>query len=148
MCEQKRPGESATDPARVIAKMQVPQHLERHIGNIGSIPTPPDSYRHACTGHLIGANLILDLARARSASTSRSRGSAVVTRELISVVAAAATSSMARSKAASFAFEGVLKPLSLRTNCSDAARISVSVAGGSKLNKVRIFLHITHARTV
>ena len=42
----------------------------------------------------------------------------------------------------SFAFEGWLKPLIFRTNCSEAARISSSVAGGSKLNRGRIFLHI------
>jgi hypothetical protein len=36
-------------------------------------------------------------------------------------------------KAASLAWDGLLKPLSLRTNCSAAARISSSVAGGSKL---------------
>ena len=41
--------------------------------------------------------------------------------------------STARSKASSLAFEGRLKPLSLRTNCSDEARISSSVAGGLKL---------------
>ena len=35
-----------------------------------------------------------------------------------------------------------MKPLSLRTNCSEAARISCSVAGGSKLNSVLMFLHI------
>jgi hypothetical protein len=35
-----------------------------------------------------------------------------------------------------------LKPLSLRTNCKEAARISASVAGGSKLNKVRMLLHM------
>src|SRR5438105_6143382 len=45
-------------------------------------------------------------------------------------------------KAAMFAFEGLLKPESLRTNCSDAARISSSVAGGSKLNSVLMFLHM------
>ncbi len=32
-----------------------------------------------------------------------------------------------------------VKPLSLRTNCSDAARISASVAGGSKLKSVLMF---------
>ena len=31
---------------------------------------------------------------------------------------------------AAFADDGLLKPLSFRTNCSDAARISSSVAGG------------------
>jgi len=35
-----------------------------------------------------------------------------------------------------------MKPLNLRTNCSDAARISSSVAGGSKLNSVLMLRHI------
>jgi len=39
-------------------------------------------------------------------------------------------------------FEGVLKPLIFLTNCSDAARISASVTGGSKLNNVLMFRHI------
>ena len=70
----------------------------------------------------------------------------MVTRELMRVVAAAATSSMARSNAAWLPLEGALKPLSLRTNCKEAARISVSVAGGSKLKSVRIFRHIRVSR--
>ncbi len=62
--------------------------------------------------------------------------------EKISLCAEAATSATARSKAASLAFEGLLKPLSLRTNCSAAARISSSVAGGSKLKSVRMLRHM------
>jgi hypothetical protein len=58
------------------------------------------------------------------------------------LLAAAATSSTARSNAAWLAFEGLLKPLSFLTNCTEAARISASVAGGSKLNKVLMFLHM------
>ena len=34
------------------------------------------------------------------------------------------------------AFDGLAKPLTFRTNCSDAARISSSVTGGSKLNAI------------
>jgi hypothetical protein len=34
----------------------------------------------------------------------------------------------------------------LRTYCSDAARISASETGGSKLNSILIFLHIAHTR--
>src|SRR5262249_36528034 len=51
-------------------------------------------------------------------------------------------SSMAVLKAASLECEGLLKPLILRTNCKDAARISSSVVGGSKLKRFLIFLHI------
>jgi hypothetical protein len=39
--------------------------------------------------------------------------------------------------------DGVLKPLIFLTNCSEAARISSSLAGGSKLKSVRMFLHIS-----
>jgi hypothetical protein len=42
----------------------------------------------------------------------------------------------------SFAFDGFVKPLILRTNCSAAARTSSSVVGGSKLKSGLIFRHI------
>jgi hypothetical protein len=89
-----------------------------------------------------GPNRVADRAFAFCASSSRLRGCAGVTSERIRILADAATSSTARSNAASFAFEGTLKPLSLRTNCSDASRISSSVAGGSKLNSVLMFRHM------
>jgi hypothetical protein len=38
--------------------------------------------------------------------------------------------------------EGVVNPLSLRTNWSDEAWISSSLAGGAKLKSVRMFRHI------
>ena len=53
-----------------------------------------------------------------------------------------AISSTAASKALSFAFDGLLKPLIFLTNWSEAARISSEVTGGSKLKRVLIFLHI------
>jgi hypothetical protein len=56
-------------------------------------------------------------------------------------VAAAEISSTARSNATWLIFEGALKPLSFRTNCNEALRISSGVAGGSKLNRVLMFLH-------
>ena len=39
--------------------------------------------------------------------------------------------------------DGVAKQESFRTNCSAAARIPASVAGGSKLKSVRMFRHIS-----
>ena len=51
-------------------------------------------------------------------------------------------SSTENRNAASFAFDGFVKPLTLRTNCSAAARISSSVDGGSKLKSVLMFLHM------
>ena len=67
----------------------------------------------------------------------------MVTNELSISCAAAATRSTARSKAASFAFDGRLKPDNFLTNCKEAARTSSLVAGGSKLNRVLMLLHIT-----
>ena len=53
-----------------------------------------------------------------------------------------AISSIARANTASFAFDGFVDPLTFRTNCSAAARISLSVAGGSKLWRVLMFRHM------
>src|ERR1700690_3142181 len=79
-----------------------------------------------------GPNLAVDRARSFSDSTSRLRGSAVVTNDRISALADAVTSSTARSNASSFAFDGLVNPQIFLTNWSDASRISTSVAGGSK----------------
>src|SRR5690606_4460006 len=81
-------------------------------------------------------------ARALAASTSRSFGGAVVWRWFRSQAETRATSSTAASKTASLTFDGLVKPLILRTYCSAAARISSSVAGGSKLKSGRMFLHM------
>src|SRR5262249_4237789 len=81
-------------------------------------------------------------ARAFVASSSRLRGGRVVSSDAMSLRAVSETSSTARSNAAAFALEGWVNPDSFRTNCSAEARISSSVAGGSKLNSVRIFRHI------
>src|SRR6266513_1766922 len=58
----------------------------------------------------------------------------------------AATSPTAALNADSFAFDGALNPLSFRTNWSDAARISSSVAGGSTLKSVLLLRHIFDLR--
>lgn len=84
-------------------------------------------------GARLGGKRFAFRARAFAISSSLVLGGAVVSRDRSSRVAAAATSSMADSNAASFTFDGLLKPLSFRTNCSEAARISPSVTGGSKL---------------
>src|SRR6185295_11257405 len=55
-------------------------------------------------------------ARAFAASISRSRGGAFVISESRSSCAAAVTFSTARSNAASLVFDGLVKPLNLRTN--------------------------------
>src|SRR5262245_59325534 len=81
-------------------------------------------------------------ARAFAASTSRSRGGAVVTRESSSSWATSVTRSTARLKTASLALEGRVVPLSLRTNCSAEARTSSSVAGGLKLCRVLMLRHM------
>ena len=65
--------------------------------------------------------------------SSRSFGGAEVTSESSSRCDASVISSTARWKASSFACEGFVKPLILRTNWSEASCTSSSVAGGSKL---------------
>src|SRR5215471_14374146 len=89
-------------------------------------------------------NLSAARALAFAASSSRFLGGAEVSSECRRRLDAAATSSIAAINAASLAFEGLLNPLTLRTNCSEAARISSSVTGGSKLKSVLIFLHMQH----
>jgi hypothetical protein len=81
-------------------------------------------------------------ARALRASTSRSRGGVLATSKSSNSCAASATRSTARPKAGSLAFEGRVKPQSLRTNWSEAARISSSVAGGWKLCRVLMLRHM------
>ena len=56
--------------------------------------------------------------------------------------------STAARKAASFVFDGLLKPLTFRTNCREAARISSSVTGGEKLKRILIFRHMSDALNV
>src|SRR5947207_308865 len=58
-------------------------------------------------------------------------GGAAVTRPSIRRCVAVATSSTARANASSFAREGFVKPLILRTYWSAASATSCSVAGGS-----------------
>src|SRR5580700_3444392 len=81
-------------------------------------------------------------ALALAASSARFFGSAVVSSACSKWPATCAISSTAARNAASLGFEGLLKPLILRTNCNDAARISSAFTGGSKLNSVLIFRHI------
>ena len=56
-----------------------------------------------------------------------------------------AISSTARANTSSFAFDGFVAPLTLRTYWSAAARISSSVAAGSKLWSVLMFRHMPRA---
>src|SRR5205823_12591832 len=72
-------------------------------------------------------------ARRFAASISRSRGGAAVTSSPSRRAVTAATSSTACANAASLACDGLVMPLTLRTNCSAAASISSSVVGGEKL---------------
>src|ERR1700736_3914068 len=89
-------------------------------------------------------NLSTARAFAFAASSSRFFGGAFVSRERRRRVEMLATSSTAARNEASLAWDGLLKPLIFLTNWSDAARISSSVTGGSKLKRVLIFLHIHH----
>src|SRR5256886_4910276 len=88
------------------------------------------------------ANRSAARARRLAASTSRSFGGAVVTSAASRCPVMWATSSTARLKASSLACEGLVDPLTLRTYCRAAARISSSVAAGSKLWRVLMFRHM------
>jgi len=87
-------------------------------------------------------NLSAARAFAFAASSSRFFGGALVSSERSKRVEMPATSSTAARNEASFAFDGLLKPVIFLTNWSDAARTSSSVTGGSKLKRVLIFLHM------
>src|ERR1700730_17025102 len=112
------------------------------------IPQAPDRYPYRGPGGMRYAfeagerKRSAALAWAFDASTSRSRGGALVTREASNSCAALATWSTARLKASWFALEGRVKPLNLRTNCREEARISSSVAGGLKLCSVLMLRHM------
>src|SRR6266496_1985163 len=84
------------------------------------------------------ANRSAARAFALAASSSRFLAGAVVSSERRRRFDTAATSSTAAIKDASLAFEGLLKPVILRTNWSEAARTSSSVTGGSKLKRERM----------
>jgi hypothetical protein len=81
-------------------------------------------------------------ALALAASVSRFLGGAVVSSDAMRPAAMEAISSTACWNAAWLGFEGLVNPLILRTNWSEAARISDSVTGGSKLNRGRILRHM------
>ncbi len=108
-------------------KDEVP-HISPSLGDVGSSLYVP--------------NLTAARAFAFAASSSRFFGGAFVSSDISNCFEIAATSSIAFSNAASFAFDGLVNPLIFRTNCNEAARISSSVTGGSKLNRFLMFLHI------
>src|SRR6266849_8673663 len=98
-----------------------------------------------CIGGTQAPNLSAARAFALAASSSRFLGGALVSSERRRRVEIPAISSTAAINEASFAFDGLLKPLIFLTNCSDAARISSAVTGGSKLKRILIFLHIRYS---
>jgi hypothetical protein len=98
------------------------------------------------TGHV--GNLCAARARALAASSARFLGGAFVSSEFRRFLETAAISSTATRNAASLTFDGLWKPLTFLTNCSEAVRISSSVAGGLKLKSVLMFLHIALPRCV
>src|SRR5689334_11772595 len=82
------------------------------------LPTESQIPGAACQFHTAGAPRKRSAVRARAfaASTWRSRGGELVTSDSSNSAATRVTSSTARLKAASLAFDGLLKPLSFRTN--------------------------------
>src|SRR6266851_10071240 len=109
------------------------QHVSRVEGRREALSTPWQTQAR---------NLSAARAFAFAASSSLLFGGAFVSSEQRRRVEMPAISSIAARNAPSFAFDGLLKPLIFLTNCSEAARTSSSVTGGSKLKSVLIFLHI------
>jgi hypothetical protein len=87
-------------------------------------------------------NLAAARAFAFAASSSRFFDGALVSSERSNRAETPATSSTAARNEASFAFDGLVNPQIFLTNCSDAARTSSSVTGGSKLKRILMFLHM------
>jgi hypothetical protein len=83
-------------------------------------------------------NLSAERALAFAASSSRFFGGASVSSERRRRVEMPEISSIAARNEASLAFDGLLKPLIFLTNWREAARISSSVTGGSKLKRTLI----------
>src|SRR5258705_236595 len=106
----------------------------------------PSSEKH--WGQPQAPNLSAARAFAFAASSSRFFGGAVVSSERRSRWEIPAISSIAARNAPSFAFDGLLNPLIFLTNCSEAARTSPSVTGGSKLKSVLMFLHTDQISSV
>jgi hypothetical protein len=116
--------------------------FSRKIGKL-----KPESTTEFRSGVFVGTqapNRSAARAFALAASTSRSLGGALVSSEWRRRVETAAISSTAAWKRASLAFDGLWIPLIFRTNCSEDARTSSEVTGGSKLKSVLIFLHMDY----
>jgi hypothetical protein len=73
---------------------------------------------------------------------ARSRGGVVATSPSSMRFELWKISSTATSKASVFCFDGLRVPAIFRTNCSAAARMSSSVAGGEKLNRGLMLRHM------
>lgn len=85
-------------------------------------------------------------ALAFAASSSRSFGGALVWSESRRRLEALAMASTAARNGASFALDGLVKPLIFLTNWNEALRTSSGVTGGWKLKRGLIFLHIRDLR--
>src|SRR5215467_2785899 len=116
---------------------ETPERFSRYFRTKGK-----SADRRAKSPALQKAKRAAERALALAASSSRFLGAAVVSSARSSLPEQAAISSIASAKAASLAFDGLLKPVIFRTNCSEAARTSSGVTGGSKLKRFLLFLHM------
>src|ERR1700730_4038045 len=105
--------------------------------------------RKKLSGVSAGLVQVANLSAARTfalvASVSRFFGVAFAASERRRRAETSAISSTAAWNEASFAFDGLVKPLIFLTNWSEAFRISSLVTGGSQLKRVLIFLHISYS---
>src|SRR5580700_12351878 len=131
-------------PSLIWRRTFVPfvERLGRHAPRERTVMSAPRSGGGKIKSSTRHANRCRARSRAFRASASRLRDGLAVSSDANRRRATSATSSTARLNAASLLREGWAKPESLRTNCSAEARISSSVAGGSKLNSVRMLRHM------
>jgi len=116
----------------------------RLLDELVTTAAPRDREVETARARARAAKRVAARARAFAASTSRSRGGAFVTSSASNSAEAVAILSTARSKAAALACEGFVKPLTLRTYCSAAARTSSSVADSGR-RRVMMLRHMDSA---
>ena len=119
--------------------MQIIEQLERSQPSAFRCPMRRDYHRNLAARERQLATLIQE--RTRTLAGRALRGSTLAVSEARISEAAWDTEPTATSKAAWFARDGLLKRLSFRTNCKNAARISSSVASGSQSVLVIVEVH-------
>src|SRR6202000_3371259 len=125
-----------TDADRALGPSQGRRERPTALGAVGAVDrrsVPALSHAGLRRSWAQAAYRFAARARACAATTSRSFGGADVSSSESRCAEMCLISCTARANASSLAFDGLVKPLILRTYWSAAASISSSRAGGSKL---------------